>query len=230
MAISNDAAISIQSRSRSTVTRIRFIFSLCGSAGSAASLAQGEQEFGGGDKLAGVAQGVVRTMDQEAADGGGKAFASYASGLLHVCMGERADTEGGFFAGHGELLKEGFPAGTGFELDIEGGHLRDVELVAFRIGEQAIEAAANVADVKCGGREAKGLCVQLLGGEVNAPALGVFLGDFDGVEDGAWNGGDIGKGAAKPWLEFTVWGWRGWGVRHAEFSMNRAAMAPFGKA
>jgi len=122
---------------------------------------RGSQEFCGGDDLAGVSLSVVGTVDEEASDGGGKGTAAYGSGLIEVCGSEGADAaEGGV-----EALVEFFEEGGGcrgdrIEFGAEGFELGGAELVAFGVGEEAIEAADDVSEVKGDGGEVGGAGVE----------------------------------------------------------------------
>jgi hypothetical protein len=57
-------------------------------------------------------------------------------------------------------------------------------LAAFSVGQKPVEAAGYVPQVECDRRDARGAGVQLFVTEIPAPALQVFLGQFQGVQDG----------------------------------------------
>jgi hypothetical protein len=158
---------------------------------------RGSQEFCGGDDLAGVALSVVGTVDEEASDGGGKGTAAYGSGLIEVCGSEGADAaEGGV-----EALVEFFEEGGGcrgdrIEFGAEGFELGGAELVAFGVGEEAIEAADDVSEVKGDGGEVGGAGVEGGVGERGAGVVDVLAGELEGVDNGAEDGGEIGVGVA----------------------------------
>ena len=76
--------------------------------------------------------------------------------------------------------------------------------MTFRVGEQAVEATRNVAQMKRDGRCPEWRGVEIAVAEFGGPLINVFLGELEGVKDGAVNGGQFGVGAAEP--GFGLWG------------------------
>lgn len=107
-----------------------------------------------------MALGVVGAVDEEASDGGGESAAAYGSGLFDVGGGEGADALEGGVDAVVELFEEGGFGGVRMELSAEGFKLGGAELVAFGVGEEAIEAADDVAEVKGDGGEVGGTGVE----------------------------------------------------------------------
>ena len=146
--------------------------------------------------MAGVALSVVGTVDEEASDGGGKGTAAYGSGLIEVCGSEGADAAEGVVEALMEFFEEGGFRGTGFEFGAEGFELGGCELVAFGVGEEAIETAHDVAQVKGDGGDVGGAGVEGGVGERGAGVVDVLAGELEGVDNGAEDGGEIGVGVA----------------------------------
>lgn len=88
--------------------------------------------------------------------------------------------------------------GAGVEFCFERGELLGTELLAFGVGEQAVEAANDVAEVKRDGGQAGWAGVEGFVGEGRAPLVDVLAGEFESVDGGAENGWDIGVSAAEP--------------------------------
>jgi len=97
-----------------------------------------------------------------------------------------------------EFFEEGGFGGVGIELSAEGFELGGAELVAFGVGEEAIEAADDVAEVKGDGGQVGGAGVEGGVGEGGAGGVNVLTGEFEGVDYGAGDGGEIGVGVAQP--------------------------------
>lgn len=89
--------------------------------------------------------GVVRAVDEKAGDGGWQLGAAYGAGCVVVVRREGANACGGYVQGGAELGEDSVARGAAVELGAERGFLRGVELRAFGVAEQAIEAA------RCGG-------------------------------------------------------------------------------
>ena len=62
----------------------------------------------------------------------------------------------------------------------------------------------NVAELKGHRWEVAMARVELGFGEFGTPAVQVFPGKFDGVEDGPRYGGNVSQGPAKPWLGLSL--------------------------
>ena len=152
----------------------------------------------GGDGLTRVALGVVGTVDEEAADGGGQGTASHGAGLVEVGDGEGADTQEGGVEALVEFGEQCGFRGIGVELGAESFELGGAELVAFGVGEEAIEAARDVAEVKGEGCDLRGAGVERGAGERSAGGIDVLAGEIEGVDNGAEDSGEIGVGAAEP--------------------------------
>jgi len=154
-----------------------------------------------------VALGVVGAVDEEASDGGGESAAAYSSGLFDVGGGEGADALEGGVDAVVELFEEGGFGGVRIELSAEGFELGGAELVAFGVGEEAIEAADDVAEVKGDGGEVGGTGVEGGVGERGAGGVDVLTGELKSVDNGAKDGGEVGVGVAEPgfWLGHGVY-------------------------
>ena len=90
--------------------------------------------------------------------------------------------------------------GSGIEFGFKQRKLRFAELLAFRIGKQAVSAAGDVADVECDRGDSRRTSVELCFGERGAPAVEVFLSSLKSVEYGALRGSDVGECASQPWF------------------------------
>lgn len=122
-----------------------------------------DHEFGGGDGLSDVALGVFGDVDEQSSEGGGQlAFSDYA-GLFQVGVGESADALRGAGEGSLKFEKERVAFGMWGRFGLEGAGLSGCERLAFRIGEQTIKAARDVAEVKGDGRDVADVGVQLGG-------------------------------------------------------------------
>lgn len=148
-----------------------------------------------------MALGVIGAVDEEAADGGGESFAADGAGLGEVEVGiggEGVDAgEGGVQAPVEFAEKIGFGGGW-IALGLERGELGLAELAAFGIGEEAVEAAGDVAQVEGDGSYAGGAGVEGGFGKLGEGSVDVFTGELEGMDDGAEDGREAGVGAAEP--------------------------------
>ena len=71
-------------------------------------IAESKQEFGSGDGLADVALGVVRDVDEKAADCGWQVLAAYGAGKFEADGFECANAHGGIFQAGLEFFQDGF--------------------------------------------------------------------------------------------------------------------------
>jgi hypothetical protein len=101
--------------------------------------------------LASVALSVVGDVDEEAADGGRELFAADGARGFQVCGGEIADASGGVVEAFVKFVEERSNGDARLRFRFHGGELRFGELIVFGVGEQAVDAAGDVADVKCDG-------------------------------------------------------------------------------
>ena len=81
--------------------------------------------------------------------------------------------------------------------------------MTFRVGEQAVYAASDVAEVEGDGGKSAGTGVELSFGQGMAPVMEILMREFKRVERGAGNGRNAGECTAEP--RFT-----GRKVQHAE--------------
>src|SRR5262249_39035981 len=133
--------------------------------------AEGLEEFGGGDDLAGVALGVVGDVNQEAAGGGGGVVAGDGGGGVGAGGGGVADTSGGSVDGGLKFFEE-FTAGAGgIGFGVECGELRAAKRITFGVGEETVEAAGDVADMEGDRRESVGLGVKIFVAQPGAPVI-----------------------------------------------------------
>lgn len=154
----------------------------------------------GGDGLTDVALGVFRAVDEEADDGGGEGFAAHGARLVEGGGRDEADAARGLAEGGAEFGEDDLGIGDGGLLGVECVELGGGERTGFRVGEQAVEAAGDVAEVEGDGGQAVGTSVDLGVGQRGDPAGGIFAGELEGVEDLAAGGVDLGEGAAEPGL------------------------------
>ncbi len=166
----------------------RVILSLC------------EQDFGGGDRLSDVALGVIGAVDDEARDGSGQLL---AADCARFRPGLRIDGANAGLGG-GDSLLERFEK----RVTICGGgqffghrsQLVWVQRFFFGVGEQAVEAAHDVAHMKCDGRQVVRASGEFFLTQRCAPATDIFAGEFECVEYGALLGGQLYQRAAQPRL------------------------------
>lgn len=154
-----------------------------------------------------MALGVVGDVDEQAADAGRQLLAPNAAegSGVNRCQGKDA-----LFATREGCLHLGEQVGAGLVstlLKFEGCKLVWRKLVAFRVGEQAVEAAGDVPQLEADGGQAEGLGVHLGSGEAVSPLGDIFPGEVEGVQDATGYGGNLGAGAGKPGFE----GWCGLG-------------------
>ena len=117
-------------------------------------VARCRHDFGGGDGLADVALGVVGDVDEQAADGCGQLlFADgarfvQASGInLGRCAWRQSARVASSSANSSRLVA------PSARFHFERGELLGVEIFSFGVGQQAIHAARDVADVEGYGRD-----------------------------------------------------------------------------
>lgn len=145
-----------------------------------------------------MALGVVGAVNEQAGDRGGQGFAANSAGLGKISGGEGADArEGGVESGV-EFGEEGGFGGAGVAFGFERFELDGAELVAFGVGEQAVEGAGDVAEMKGDGGHVAGAGIEHGVGEWGAGSVDVLAGELEGMNDGAEDGGKVGVGAAEP--------------------------------
>lgn len=163
-------------------------------------LAEGEEEFGGGDDLAGVALGVVGDMDEEAAYGGGELLTADGAGEFEVGAGQIANAGGGVIEGFVEFLQDRSNGDDRVGFSFQRSELRIGEVVAFGVGEEPIDATGDVTDVKGEGRQAVRLGVKVFLREAEAPVIDIFGCEVEGIKDGEVDCGQVFFSAAEPGL------------------------------
>lgn len=152
----------------------------------------------GGDGLAGMALGVVGTMEEQTANGGGESLAADAAGLIEIGCGEGLNTAQGVFDSLPEFAEQLGVGGVRGQLGFERGQLLGAELATFGIGEQTVEAAHDVAQVEGDGGDIRGTGVKGFGGQRGAPLFDVLAGELEGMDDGSQDRRDCGVGSAQP--------------------------------
>lgn len=160
--------------------------------------AEGGEEFGGGDDLAGVALCVVGDVDEEASDGGGELAAANGAREFEAGGGEAADSGAGVFEARMKFVEDGFDGAVRRRFAFESRELGCGELIALGVSKEAIEAARDMAEVEGERGKAEGLRVKVIGGEAHAPAVDIFGGEFECVQDGEMDGREIFEVAAEP--------------------------------
>ena len=88
--------------------------------------------------------------------------------------------------------------GSGVQFGAEGGFLCGIELRAFGVAEQAVEAAGDVAEMERDRSEAEGTGVEFGFAEGRAPFCAVFGCEFERVKNSALDGVYFGERAAEP--------------------------------
>ena len=76
--------------------------------------------------------------------------------------------------------------------------MRVDEVVSFGVGEEAIDTAGDVTDVKGHRRKTVGLRVKVVLAEAKAPMVDVFRSEIESVEDGEVDGGEVFFAATEP--------------------------------
>lgn len=168
------------------------------------ALNSGSNQLRGGDGLAGVALGVVGAVDEQAAEGGGKRAASHGAGLFRIGAGEGSNAAEGVVDAGVEFGEQIGFGGAGVELRLERAQLRRVQRPAVGVGEQPVEAPDDVAQVEGERGGVAGAGVEVGVGQGRAGGVHVLAREFERMDDGAEEGGQVGVGAAEP----------GFGLRH----------------
>lgn len=145
-----------------------------------------------------MALGVVGAMDEEAANRGGQSFSADGARLIEIGGGESTDTTDRVVNSLPEFGEHVGVGRAGVKFGLQRGKLPGAELFAISVGEQAIEAACDVAKMEGDGSEARGAGVEIIVVEGSAPGFDVLASEFERVDDGAEDRGEIGVGAAKP--------------------------------
>ena len=123
--------------------------------------------------------GVVGAVDEQAGDGGGQCGAAYGSGCVVEVRREGADAGGGCMQAGAELGEDCVAGGIGVEFGAKRGLLSVVELRAFSVAEQAVQAAGNVAEMECERRQTERTRVEFGIGERVAPFVYIQLGQLE---------------------------------------------------
>src|ERR1700757_1250430 len=116
-------------------------------------LAAGLDELGGSHNLARVPLRVVGKMNKQASYCGRKLFFSHAPRLLQIGSGKSSDALGGTVESLVKFSKDLLPRDGRIKFGLIRDELFRAELIALGIGEQAVEAAHDVAHMKGDGRE-----------------------------------------------------------------------------
>jgi hypothetical protein len=146
-------------------------------------------DFGGRDDLTGVALGVVGEMDEYASDGGGKVLSADGARFIEIRFGEGADALGCVVKPGIEFGEELVARDAGVGFGLHGRNLCGGELIALRVGEQAIKSAGNMAQMEGDGCESERRSVKIGVGQLSGPEVNVFLRQLKGVQNGAEDGG-----------------------------------------
>ena len=147
---------------------------------------------------------MVGAVDEKAADGGGQGLAADGAGLLEVGGGEGGDAaegsvEAGVEFGEEDVFGSRIRVG-GVEFEAERLELGGGQVGALGIGEQAVEAAGDVAQMEGNRGDATGsqAGVEGGGGQGGAGGVDVLAGKLEGVDDGAEDGGKASVCTAEP--------------------------------
>jgi len=161
-------------------------------------VSDGEEEFRGRDQLAGVALGVVGDVNEEPTDGRGESPATDGARAFEIGCGQIANAHGGVVEALMKLVKDCSNGSVWFGFGFEHGELGIVELLAFGVSKESVDAAGDMADVESDGWQAVGLGMKVFLAETEAPVVDTFESEFEGVEDGEMDGGKVFGVAAEP--------------------------------
>ena len=124
--------------------------------------------------MAGVALSVVGDVDEKAADRGRKLLAADRAGEFQIRGCEITDAHGCVVEAFVKFVEDRSNGGGSFGFGFQGGELRLRELIVFGVGEEAIDASGNVANVKGHGGKTMGSGVEIILGEAEAPVVDVL--------------------------------------------------------
>jgi hypothetical protein len=166
--------------------------------------ASGTDQLCGGDRLAYVALGVIGDVNEQT---------GYRSGEISPADGARLFQVGGVLAKSLDALgtcgQRGLQLGEeliarrmwiGFSAECR--ELFKFEWVALGVGQQAVDAAGDMTELKGDRGKIRWVGVKLLFGKLATPGLKVFRGKLNRVDNRARRGGNIRVGTAKPRLCF----------------------------
>lgn len=97
-----------------------------------------------------------------------------------------------------KFVEERSNGGTRLGFGFQRRKLRIGEVIAFGVGEEPIDAASDVTDMEGEGRQTVRLGVEVFLGESEAPVVDALGGEFESVEDGEVNGGQVFFATAEP--------------------------------
>jgi hypothetical protein len=160
----------------------------------------GGDEFGRGYGLAHMPLGMLGQVDKQTANCSRLPAPADFSAFAEASGIEGANSFDAFLEGRAKFRKELVFGGTVLELTLQRGDLSFFKLPSFGIGEQAIHAASDVADMKRERRDSGRTGIELSITQAAAPALDILLRQLQGMEHRSWHGGDIGQRSAQPGL------------------------------
>lgn len=159
---------------------------------------KGKEEFGGSDGLTCVALSVVGDVDEEAADGGGELLAADGARRFQIGASEIANADGGVVEAFVKFFEERSNGDAWFGFGLHGGELCLAELIVFSVGQQTVDTASDVADVKGERGQTVGQGVKVFLSKAEAPVVDIFGSEFESIEDGEVDGGEIFGAATEP--------------------------------
>ena len=162
------------------------------------------QNLDRGDELADVPLTVVCAVDQKTANRSRQLLLPDVNRFMEAIRRDGADAVGRS-PQPGAKLVEDLGDGAGvqtprIEFALESIQLSRAELFAFRVREQAVQRADDVAQMKDDGRKTRGTIKELVVAQSLAPVGGIFAAEIQGMEDAATDGIDVVVGATQPRL------------------------------
>lgn len=139
---------------------------------------------------------VIGNVDEQSCQGCRHSLSSHGARCFQVCRGEGAHPGGGIGYGGPKLAQQLLACRSGIEFLLQKSDLSFAEISAFSVGQQSIEAAGHVPNVKGKWGRCRGPGVECGVGEVSAPFEQIFFGQFQSVQHSASDRGDVGACAS----------------------------------
>jgi len=163
-----------------------------------ASGALSHNNLAGDDGLADVTLGVIGDVDEQTGNGCRRSLSTDRQGPVEVVGLEGTHAGSGISQSGGELGEQLLAGGGRFQFGLERGLLPVIEPAAFGVGQQAINAARDMAQLKSYGSQAGRPSVEFFVGECGTPMIEILPGEFEGMHDGPLHRGNVGMGSTQP--------------------------------
>jgi hypothetical protein len=147
-----------------------------------------------------MALGVIREVDEQSSERCWKPLASYGSRLFQILIRQSPDARRPSRQRRIQFMKQVIPGCAWIEFRPQTSQLLLAQANSLGVGQQAVQTAREMSNVKGNRSDSRRSRVQLEVGEIPAPLAQVFLRKLQRVQYGTSHRWNLEFCAAQPWL------------------------------